>query len=511
MHNTLMKEDSDNDAIVQKEEQLMVKHISKGFPGVQALIDVSITVRKGEVHALLGENGAGKSTLSSVIAGLIEADEGEMTWMGNPYKPSSPREAMDNRIGLIHQELKLLPKLSIAENIFVGRIPLSEKGLIDRKRMQQESAIQLKRLGLQVDTSMKVGKLQVAQQQLVEIAKAMTLDASLLILDEPTAALGSQETEKLFELIHQLKNEGMSFIYISHRLEEIAQIADRITVLRDGCHIATHETADIPLKKLVEEMVGRKIETIFPEITPGNTKKEVLTVRNLTSHDNAFRNINFSVREGEIFGIAGIVGAGRTELLRAVFGADPIKEGEVIIDNKPINITHPADAIKSGMVLVPEDRKLQGLILNQEISENLALCNYDILSRKGWIKPSSVIEFSKQLIREFGIKGASKTLIKQLSGGNQQKVLIAKWVSRAPKVIFLDEPTRGVDVGARSSIYNIIKDLSEKGISVVVVSSELEEVLGLSHRVMVLSRGEQRGILEREEADNIKVMELATT
>lgn len=491
--------------------QLAVRNISKSYPGVQALTKVELTVRKGEVHALLGENGAGKSTLSSIIAGLVQADSGEMEWLGEIYKPSTPRDAMDRKIGLIHQELKLLPRLSIAENVFVGRIPVTAKRLINRKYMQEESARQLQQLGLSISTKLKAGKLSVAQQQLVEIAKAMTLNAKLLILDEPTAALGSKETEKLFELIHQLKESGVSFIYISHRLEEIARISDRITVLRDGHLIATHENADLPVKTLVEEMVGRKIDTLFPALAPLESHKEVLRVRNLTSSVNAFRNINFSVREGEIFGIAGIVGAGRSEVIRAIIGADPISSGEIILDSKPLRITHPYYAIKAGMVMVPEDRKLQGLILKQSLAENFALCNYDILSRKGWIKPSAVMSFARQLIREYGIKGFAENCVEQLSGGNQQKVLIAKWVSRSPKVILLDEPTRGVDVGARNAIYTIIRDLAARGISVVIVSSELEEVLGMSHRIMVLSRGVQRGILDREEADNIRVMELAAT
>ena len=500
----------------QTEAQLILKNISKTFPGVKALSGVNLDVRKGEVHALLGENGAGKSTLSSIIAGLIQYDAGgEMIWKGQAYAPSTPKEAMDNRIGLIHQELKLLPQLSIAENIFVGRIPVKKNGLIDREYMEKEARKQLERLGLDVEVKDKVGKLKVADQQMVEIAKAMTLNAQLLILDEPTAALGSKETEKLFELVMQLKKEGVSFIYISHRLEEIAQISDRITVLRDGELITTHGSADVPVKKLVEDMVGRKIDTIFPEMNPITSEKDVLVIKNLTSHNNAFRDVSFSVKEGEIFGIAGIVGAGRSEVIRAIAGADPKASGDVILDDKALKISHPKDAIEAGIIMVPEDRKLQGLILNQSITDNLALCNFDLLSKKGWIRPNWLERFSRRMIKEYGVKGEPYSNIKQLSGGNQQKVLIAKWVSREPKVIILDEPTRGVDVGARNSIYNIIKDFASRGISVIVVSSELEEVIGLSHRVMVLSRGNQKGILENtgdeKVKNNVAVIELATT
>jgi ribose transport system ATP-binding protein len=509
-------EEKDTMETTEVEAQLILKNISKSFPGLKALSGVNLDVRKGEVHALLGENGAGKSTLSSIIAGLIQSDAGgEMTWKGQAYYPLTPKEAMENRIGLIHQELKLLPQLSIAENIFVGRIPVKSNGLIDRKYMESEAEKQLKRLGLEVDVKEKVGKLKVADQQMVEIAKAMTLNAQLLILDEPTAALGSKETEKLFELVMQLKKEGVSFIYISHRLEEIAQISDRITVLRDGQLIKTHDTAEVPIKKLVEEMVGRQIDTIFPEMHSISSDKVVLEVKNLTSYSNAFRDISFTVKEGEVFGIAGIVGAGRSEVIRAIAGADPKASGEVLLDGEALRIQHPKDAIQAGIIMVPEDRKLQGLILNQSITDNLALCNFDMLSKKGWVHPNRLEKFSKKMIKEYGVKGEPHSNVKKLSGGNQQKVLIAKWVSREPKVIILDEPTRGVDVGARNSIYNIIKDFAAKGISVIVVSSELEEVIGLSHRVMVLSRGNQKGILDNtgveKDANNVAVIELATT
>jgi ribose transport system ATP-binding protein len=377
--------------------------------------------------------------------------------------------------------------------------------------MEQEAGKQLARLELDVNVKGKLGNLKLAEQQMVEIAKAMTLNAELLILDEPTAALGSKETEKLFELVHQLKSEGVSFIYISHRLEEIAMIADRITVLRDGELIRTHDSADVPVKILVEEMVGRTIDTIFPEISPVKSNTNVLEVKNLRSHDNSFNNISFSVKEGEIFGIAGIVGAGRSEVIRAISGADPLASGEIFLDGKLLKITHPKDAIKAGIIMVPEDRRLQGLVLNQSITDNLALCNFDLLSKKGWVFPAWLEKFSRKMIEEYGIKGEHYSKVKKLSGGNQQKVLIAKWVSRHPKVIILDEPTRGVDVGARNSIYNIIREIASNGSAVIIVSSELEEVIGLSHRVMVLSRGTQKGILDNNEANNINVIELATT
>ena len=377
--------------------------------------------------------------------------------------------------------------------------------------MKKETKNQIKRLGLEIDSRILSRKLHVAEQQLVEIAKSLTLNAELLILDEPTAALGEKETIKLFEVVNQLKSEGISFIYISHRLEEIAQIADKITVLRDGHYINTHAKANVPLNTLIEEMVGRKIENIFPEIYPISSDKKILEVKNLSSVEDQFNDISFDVKEGEIFGIAGIVGAGRSEVVRAISGADQIKEGQIILEGEELKITHPQDAIQKGIVMVPEDRKLEGLLLSKKILDNLTLPNLDlIMNKRGWIKTKDEEKYASPLIDSFGVKGKLTTRISQLSGGNQQKVLIAKWVSRNPKVIILDEPTRGVDVGARNSIYTIIRDLAKKGMSIIVVSSELEEVIGLSHRIMVLSRGNNNGILEKNEIDSVKIMELAT-
>lgn len=506
-----MKQGHTVDESLRDGDILRVEGITKRFPGVTALHDVSLDIRAGEIHALLGENGAGKSTLSSVIAGLVRPDEGSMTWQGRSYAPASPREAMAAQIGLIHQELKLLPSLSVAENVFVGRIPRTLGLFVDRKTMREQAAAQLERLGLEIDTRKNISELRVAEQQQVEIAKALTLNARLLILDEPTAALGARETDALFQLVDRLRSEGMSFIYISHRLEEIERIANRVSVLRDGELIATHETGSVPVKQLVEEMVGRKIERLFPSIPhPPGDAPEVLRVDRLSSAENAFRNVNFTVSAGEIFGIAGIVGAGRSELVRAISGVDPIAAGTIRIGGVEKAIRHPYDAIREGIVLIPEDRKELGLILNRTINENIALTNFDRLTNKGWVRPSRFLSFCKDVIERFGIKGRPETKIRQLSGGNQQKVLISKWVARQPRIVILDEPTRGVDVGARHSIYTIIAELAEKGMAVIVVSSDLEEVLGLSHRVMVLSRGEQRGILEREEVNSVSIMELAT-
>lgn len=488
---------------------LVVSGLCKSYGPVQVLADASFEVRPGEVVALLGENGAGKSTVSNIIAGSTKPDAGTITWRGNPYSPANPAAAIDAGIGMIHQELKLLPDLSVAENVYVGRLPM-RGGRIDRAAMNARASAQLKRLGLDVSPERKVRTLRIAAQQQVEIAKALTLNAELLIFDEPTAALGGKETELLFQQIRKLKAEGMSFIYISHRLDEIAQIADRVVVMRDGRIVARHERADIPVRTVVEQMVGRSVERMFPTVSaPGNDT--LLEVENLSSPERSFQNVSFSVRAGEILGIAGLIGAGRTELVRAIAGADPISSGSVRVAGKPVHLNGPAAAIKAGVVLVPEDRKAQGVVLDQTIGENLAISNFDHVAPNGWVFPKAVQKFAEAGIRRLGVKGRPNQAVSKLSGGNQQKVIIAKWVSRPPKVFILDEPTRGIDVGARAAIYDVIADLARSGMAVVVVSSDLEEVLGLSHRVLVLSRGRQRGILDRSEASNVAVMELATS
>ncbi|CCV12236.1 sugar ABC transporter ATP-binding protein [Mesorhizobium sp. STM 4661] len=488
---------------------LFVSGLCKSYGPVQVLADASFEVRPGEVVALLGENGAGKSTVSNIIAGSTKPDAGTITWRGKPYSPASPAAAIDAGVGMIHQELKLLPDLSVAENVYVGRLPM-RGGRIDRAAMNAQASAQLRRLGLDVSPERKVRTLRIAAQQQVEIAKALTLNAELLILDEPTAALGGEETELLFKQIRKLKVEGMSFIYISHRLDEIAAIADRVVVMRDGRIVARHERADVPVRAIVEQMVGRSVERMFPQLSPPGDQT-LLEVENLSSPEKSFNKVSFSVRAGEILGIAGLIGAGRTELVRAIAGADPISSGSVRVAGKPVHLNGPAAAIKAGVVLVPEDRKAQGVVLDQTIGENLAFGNFDHVAPKGWVFPKAVRKFAEAGISRLGVKGKPNQAVSKLSGGNQQKVIIAKWVSRPPKVFILDEPTRGIDVGARAAIYDVIADLARSGMAVVVVSSDLEEVLGLSHRVLVLSRGRQRGILDRSEASNVAVMELATS
>jgi len=489
------------------EPVLSLRGISKRYGALQVLKNVDLDVYPGEVVALLGENGAGKSTLSGIIAGSRTPSEGTMTWLGQPYAPAAPREAIDKGVVLIHQELQLLPHLSIAENVFIGRWPM-KNGVVDRTQMVRRAQEQLARLNLHISATRRVAGLSTANQQLIEIAKALAHNAKLLILDEPTAALGGAETEALFEQIRKLRAEGVGIIYISHRMEEIKQITDRIVVLRDGERV--HEFADssTPVRTIVESMVGRSLDRMFPTL-PEPTSRPVLEVSGVTSPDDSFRDVSFDVHAGEILGIAGLVGAGRTELVRAISGADPISAGSIRLEGQALKLRSPADAIAKGIVMVPEDRKDQGLVVAHKISENIIYANLDKLGGR-WLTSGVKRVFAEKAVTKFGVKGRAEQFACDLSGGNQQKVVIAKWLMRDPKVVVLDEPTRGIDVGARAGIYDIIVNLAKQGVAVIVVSSDLEEVLGVSNRILVLAQGKQAGILKRDEANDVSVMELAT-
>lgn len=487
---------------------LSLRGICKSFGPTEVLRDLNLDVHAGEVVALLGENGAGKSTASNIMSGTIKPTTGEMKWLGAPYAPANPKEAMDAGIGMIHQELMLLPHVSIAENVFLGRYPM-KFGRVDRSEMERRAHSGLERLGLDISPRRLVAGLSTASQQLIEIAKALTLNAKLLILDEPTAALGGEETKLLFEQILRLKEEGVGILYISHRLEEIKQIADRIVVLRDGEKVREFDSADVPVRTIVESMVGRKMEQMFPPLASPK-EKPIFEVENLSSPHGTFSDVGFSVREGEIFGIAGLVGSGRTELVRAIAGADPVHSGTLRLDGQELRIQSPADAIHHGIILVPEDRKQQGVILSHSIGDNIAYSNLDKVTGTGWIVGKKIQDFADRQIDRFGVKGTGRQKASEMSGGNQQKIVIAKWLARAPRVVLLDEPTRGIDVGARSSIYEIIHGLAAEGVAVIVVSSDLEEVLGVSNRILVMAAGRQTGILNSNEANDVALMELAT-
>jgi ribose transport system ATP-binding protein len=490
-------------------EGLRASGVRMEYPGTTALDGVDLDVRPGELVALLGENGAGKSTLSNIIAGSQRPTEATMTWRGQPYAPADPRDAMAQGIAMIQQELRLLPDLSVAENVMLGRWP-TQGGRVDYAEMRRVAAQHLSRLGYDGSVSVPVRTLSVAAQQQVEIAKALSQDAQLVILDEPTAALGETETQALFTVIRELKKEGVGFIYVSHRLAEIAQIADRIVVLRDGQEVAAHDRADVDPDILVAQMVGRSVERLYATL-PDPQEQVVLSVRGLTSAADRFSDISFDVRAGEVFGIAGIVGAGRTEVVRAIFGADPVRSGEVELDGEVLRLRGPQDAMAAGMALIPEDRKDQGVIVPFTVEANLLLPNLKETAPSGWLSPARARQVASAMSDQAGVKGGARALVSSLSGGNQQKVVIAKWLERTPRLVILDEPTRGIDVGARAGIYETIARLAEQGSAVLLVSSDLEEVLGMAHRILVMADGRVQGVLDRAEADAERVMSLATT
>ena len=488
---------------------LIVENISKTYGNTKVLNSVSFEVKPGEVVALLGENGAGKSTVSGIIAGSVTPDQGgKMKWKNEEYKPSSPGYAIQKGIGLIHQETRLLKELSVTENVFVGKL-ITKNGLVDFKAMNNIAKKQLNRLGLDISPNQLVRDLKMSAQQQIEIAKALCLNSELLIMDEPTSSLGETETNFLFEKIKQLKSEGVAFIYISHRLEEIEKIADKIIVFRDGNLITKYDNAKISVDTIVNDMVGREVDRIFPKIK-NDSLNQVLKADNLNSIDGSFENINFEIKKGEIFGIAGLVGAGRTEIIRSICGADKLKSGNIYIDGENIKINTPEDAIKNGIVMVPEDRKSLGLLLDQSNTQNLTISNFDVFLKNGWVWPKLLYSFASKAINFMGVKGNEFQNVNELSGGNQQQLLISIWISREPKVLILDEPTRGIDVGARHAIYEIIKKIAENGLSIIIVSSDLEEVIGLSHRILVLSRGKQKEILNNHNISRIEIMKMAT-
>jgi len=480
--------------------------LTKRFPGVVALQDVDLDVDYGEVVCVLGENGAGKSTLSNIISGALPQDAGTMSLDGDPYAPHSPADAIAAGIGMIHQETTLLPELSVAENVLLGRLP-ERAGVVDWRELNARARELLARVGCKVNPQVPAARLSVAQGRQVEIARALSLDARILILDEPTASLGAEEAETLFQLVRDLKEQGVGFIYISHRLSEVAEIGTRVIVLRDGKRVAEWDQPDVPVAELVRAMVGRDVEQVYPEPPPVQGE-ELLRVE-LLSRRGAFSDVSFTLRRGEILGIAGLVGAGRSELARALFGAEPADAGRIWLDGKPYEARKPAAAVAAGLVLVPEERKTQGLVLHLPVEENLALPSLQQLAVAGILRPAAERKLASTWINRLAIRGRPQQPAGTLSGGNQQKVVIAKWLPRNPKVVIFDEPTRGVDVGARQAIYKLIDELADQGVGVIVISSDLPEVIGLSHRVLVLSGGHQAGVLERGEADQENVMALA--
>jgi len=487
---------------------LHCQNLGKSYGGARALKSVSLSLPPGEVLGLIGENGAGKSTLNSIIAGVVKADEGRMVLDGTAYTPSSPSDAISRGVALIHQEIRLLPGLSVAENIFLGRLPLSG-GRIDRALMVRESQALLDALGVVVNARRQVGGLSMAVQQGIEIAKAILRKPRYVIFDEPTASVGQAEALRILEQIRLLKAQGTGIIYVSHRLEEVQAIADQVVCLRDGALVAHWKQGPVAQQDMINAMVGR--EFTFEHRAPPPRGDQVVLKAEGLSRSGAFRDISFEVAKGEILGFAGLVGAGRTEVVRAIAGADRLDKGRVLVDNKPVHYTSPGGAMKAGIFMVPEDRKSLGLNLDRTAAENITLPWEKKLQWFGMITPGVVNKMGSKQKERFDIRGRLNLPVSSMSGGNQQKVLLAKWLVEDPSVFIIDEPTRGVDVGAKMAIYEIIRKLAATGIGVIVVSSELEEVLGLSHRVLVMSKGRQTGILAREEATPTRVMSLAVS
>ncbi len=483
---------------------LAMTRISKTFPGVRALHDVSLEVRAGEVHALVGENGAGKSTLIRILGGIHQRDAGEIRLRGQAVEIPSPRQARTLGISIIHQELNLVPALSVAENIFLGREP-RRGALIDWRTMYARAETQMADLGLAIDPRRRVSTLSVAEQQLVEIAKALSEEADILVMDEPTAALTVEETERLFRFIQDLRARGVAITYITHRLEEIFRIADRVTVLRDGQYIGTFSIVEITLDGLIRLMVGRQITEKYPKETvpPG---PPVLEVRGLTAR-GAFADVSFTVPRGAILGIAGLVGSGKTELVYAIFGALPLDGGQMLIDGRPVEIRSPAAAIAHGIGLVTEDRKRLGLILGMSVRANITLPIIGRLRRGALIRHGDEAEVVRQAITSLDMAVASpEQLVRQLSGGTQQKVVVAKWLQTHARLLLLSEPTRGIDVGAKVEMYRLMVDLARRGVGIVMVSSEMPEILGMSDRILVMHEGKITAEFGREEATQEAIM-----
>lgn len=485
-------------------------HITKTFPGVKALDDVSFNLKSGEVLALLGENGAGKSTLMKVLSGVYTCDSGEITVFGQKVDRMTPKRAKELGIAIIHQELNLCAHLSVAENIFLGQ-EISAGGVVQRRQMNERAREILQRLSLDIEPETLVGSLTVSKQQMIEIAKALLCNAKVLIMDEPTSALTAKEINELFRIIHQLREEGCGIVYISHRLEELQHIVDRVIIMRDGQYVTSMNFQDTTLDNIISNMVGRDITEKFPRVqTP--VGDVVLEVRNLNA-GRMVRNVSFQVRTGEIVGIAGLMGAGRTETTRAIFGADPRDSGEVLVDGKPVRIRCPRDAIRAGVVLAPEDRKKDGLCTKLSVRHNIALPNLDLISSKVLkvVNAKKEAEMVENATQNFRIKMANAEVDSaSLSGGNQQKVVVSKWLARNSRVVIFDEPTRGIDVAAKVEIYHIMNQLKQRGIAVLFVSSEMPEILGMSDRILVMCDGRITGEMDIQDATQEKIMRYAT-
>ncbi|WP_058281761.1 sugar ABC transporter ATP-binding protein [Ruegeria denitrificans] len=486
--------------------------IDKHFPGVHALKSVQFDLYSGEVHALMGENGAGKSTLMKVLSGIYQRDGGSLKIEGRTASPQTPREAQDLGIGIIHQELSLMNDLTVAQNIFIGREPRKRFGRLDDVALNARTAEIFESMNLTLDPKALVGSLTIAKQQMVEIAKALSYRSKVLIMDEPTAALNDVEIAELFVIIRRLKDEGVGIVYISHKMDELKQIADRVTVMRDGEYVGTVDAADTPISQIIAMMVGREVNEEPLEVPDLGDAEISLQVSGL-SRSKDIHDVSFSVQKGEILGFAGLMGAGRTEVARAIFGADPKDSGDIRVHGKPTSIKSPKDAVRAGIGYLSEDRKHFGLATGMNVRDNIALASMDLFTGSGGILNDGEIgTAAKSFIHQLGIRTPSDVQeVRLLSGGNQQKVVIAKWLLRDCDILIFDEPTRGIDVGAKSEIYKLLEELAGQGKTIIVISSELPEIMRLSHRIAVMCEGRLTGILPGgKDTTQEDIMHLAT-
>lgn len=490
---------------------LEMNGIEKFFSGVHALNKVHFDLRYGEVHALVGENGAGKSTLMKVLTGIHIPDGGEMFLEGKPYFPRNINDSQAAGIGIVHQELNMMNHLTVAQNIFIGRESMAGGVWIRDGEMVRMAEELFRRIGIRIDPTVKLGSLTVGKQQMVEIAKAVSHNMKILVLDEPTAALTQTEIEELFAIVADLKAKGIGIIYISHRMDEINRISDRVTVMRDGEYVGTVNTAEVSKNDIINMMIGRVVyEDPKQQSEVADDAEVVLEVRNLWS-GNTIKDVSFTLRKGEILGFSGLMGAGRTEVARAIFGADPFDSGEILIKGKPVNIKSPIDAVHHGIGYLSEDRKRYGLMLIKSVAENTVIASLDQYIKSGWISDAEIKKEASELNSKLRTKTPSmEQAVRNLSGGNQQKVVIAKWLMKNSDILIFDEPTRGIDVGAKSEIYTLMNELTKQGKSIIMISSELVEILRMSDRILVMCEGRKTGELDISEATQEKIMHLAT-
>ncbi len=486
--------------------------IEKTFPGVHALSQCRFELRAGEIHALVGENGAGKSTLMKVLAGVYKKDAGRIFYKGAEVEIPTPRAAQHLGISMIHQELNLMPHLTVAQNVFIGREPRQGiRFVLDERAINAKTQQLFDVMHLKLDPRTKVADLTVAKQQMVEIAKALSFNADVLIMDEPTAALTEAEIDELFRITRQLREKGVGVVHISHRLEELKLISDRVTVMRDGRYIDTVQTQDVTIDRIISMMVGRTIFEATPEVPENPSQEVVLEVKNL-NRGNVIKDASFNLKRGEILGFAGLMGAGRTEVARAVFGADPVDSGEVYVRGKKVQINSPSDAVQHGIAYLSEDRKRYGLALGLDVETNIVLATFKkFLGTLGWVNSAKTRATAAHYVEALSIRTPGlQQLVKNLSGGNQQKLVIGKWLTADTDVLIFDEPTRGIDVGAKSEIYRLLNDLAQQGKSIIMISSELPEILRMSHRIIVMCEGRVTGELTSAEATQEKIMQFAT-